>query len=192
MRSLTVLLLANLVMPVLLSAQEHEHVPGMTHPASSGDTAVHVTSAGQAAFGAISEIVRVLEADPATDWTRVNLEGLRQHLIDMNEVTVRSNVRQENVPGGARFTVEGDGRTRDAIRRMSRAHAGMLTGSGEARVSVEETPSGVRLTILATDAGDQHAVARLRGLGFIGMLTVGDHHGPHHLALARGSTPAGH
>jgi hypothetical protein len=48
-------------------------------------------------------------------------------------------------------------------------------------------PGGVRLTVTARGAaGDEKAVARLRGLGFIGLLTLGAHHGPHHLAMARG------
>ncbi len=37
---------------------------------------------GQDAFGAIQEIVRVLESDPKTDWSKVDLEALRQHLGD--------------------------------------------------------------------------------------------------------------
>jgi len=183
------LAIAGLLAPTFLGAQEHEHRPGMVHPSSTADSAVRIESPGQAAYGAIAEIVRVLEKDPATDWSKVNLEALRQHLIDMHEVTIGAVVSQENVPGGARFTVEGEGRARDAVRRMSRAHAEMLNQTGEARVTVEEAPSGVRLTILAADAGDARAVARLRGLGFIGMLTLGEHHGPHHLAMARG---AGH
>jgi hypothetical protein len=40
-------------------------------------------SSGQDAFGAISEIVRMLKANPRTDWSRVNIEALRQHLIDI-------------------------------------------------------------------------------------------------------------
>ena len=39
---------------------------------------------GQAAFGAMAEVVRTLEGDPATDWSKVDIERLRQHLIDMN------------------------------------------------------------------------------------------------------------
>ncbi len=35
---------------------------------------------------------------------------------------------------------------------------------------------------------DAKAVVRLRGLGFIGLLTVGAHHGPPHLAMAKGET----
>lgn len=187
MRPSTILVIAGLLAPMLLAAQEHVHQPGMVHPSSTADSAMRIESPGQAAYGAIAEIVRVLDADPATDWSKVNLEVLRQHLIDMHEVTIGAVVRQENVPGGARFTVEGEGRTRDAVRRMSRAHAAMLKQTGEARMTVEETPSGVRLTILAADTGEARAVARLRALGFIGMLTLGEHHGPHHLAMTRGA-----
>ena len=46
---------------------------------------------GQDPFGAIQEIVRILEADPSTDWSKVNIAALREHLIDMNEVTLRAD-----------------------------------------------------------------------------------------------------
>src|SRR5437764_5713379 len=35
---------------------------------------------GQAAFGAIQEVVELLEADPTTDWAKVNIAALREHL----------------------------------------------------------------------------------------------------------------
>jgi hypothetical protein len=38
---------------------------------------------GQVAFGAIPEVVRILEANPATEWSKVNISALQQHLIDM-------------------------------------------------------------------------------------------------------------
>src|SRR6516225_4871594 len=38
---------------------------------------------GQDAFGAIQEIVQILQSDPTTDWSKVNISALRQHLIDM-------------------------------------------------------------------------------------------------------------
>ena len=56
---------------------------------------------------------RILEADPTTDWSWINLATLLEHLIDMHEVTLNAVVRQEPVPGGARFAVEGTGRTRE-------------------------------------------------------------------------------
>ena len=49
---------------------------------------------GQEAFGTIQEIVRILESDPATDWSKVNIGALREHLIDMDEVTMRIRTMQ--------------------------------------------------------------------------------------------------
>src|SRR5271167_2194275 len=48
------------------------------------------TMPGQDAFGAIQEIVQILQSDPKTDWSKVDLEALRQHLIDMNKVTLKA------------------------------------------------------------------------------------------------------
>jgi hypothetical protein len=54
------------------------------------------------------------------------------------------------------------------------------------RTSVTDIPGGARLTVTASDARDTATVARIRALGFIGLLTVGNHHAQHHMALARG------
>jgi hypothetical protein len=61
---------------------------GGMHEASTAPTLP-----GQDAFGAIQEVVRILESDPKTDWSKVDLEALRQHLIDMNEVTLKGRGR---------------------------------------------------------------------------------------------------
>src|SRR6267142_5337363 len=68
-------------------------------PAARGAMAIP-TLPGQDAFGAVQEIVRILEADPATDWSKVALEALRQHLIDMNEVTLRADATAMDIEGG--------------------------------------------------------------------------------------------
>jgi hypothetical protein len=36
----------------------------------------------------------MLEADPATDWAKANIGALREHLIDMDEITMRARPRQ--------------------------------------------------------------------------------------------------
>ena len=77
------------------------------------------TMPGQDAFGAIQEIVRILETDPKTDWSKVNLEALRQHLIDMSEVTLKADAVTKPIDGGIQVTVTGTGRTVDAIQRLS-------------------------------------------------------------------------
>jgi hypothetical protein len=144
------------------------------------------TMSGQAAFAAITEIVRLLDADSATDWSKVNIEALRQHLIDMDEVTMRSSIAQRNIDGGAVFEVTGTGRTVMAIRRLAASHARMIGQEGIYRTNEVEIPDGARVTITLVNAANSAAVARLRGLGYAGLLTEGNHHAAHHLALARG------
>ena len=145
---------------------------------------------GQDAYAAIAEVVRILESDRGTNWSKVDLEALRQHLIDMNDVTLRSLVKQSLVAGGATFEVTGEGRTAEAIRRMLTAHAPMLEMLPEYSAKAEEISGGTRLTVRAKKAGDSATEARIRGLGFIGMMTVGAHHTVHHLAIARGDAAA--
>ena len=43
--------------------------------------------------------------------------------------------------------------------------------------------TGVLLTVTSTDP---HQAARIRGLGFTGIMAEGSHHQAHHLAMARG------
>jgi hypothetical protein len=122
----------------------------------------------------------------------VDLERLRQHLIDMNEVTLRAEVTASAVPGGLAMDVTGAGRTERAIRAMVVPHAAELDRMPGLAARAESIPGGVRLTVTARDAGDARAVARVRGLGFIGLLTLGAHHQPHHLAMARGEAMPAH
>jgi hypothetical protein len=147
---------------------------------------------GQDAFGAIAEIVRLLDADPSTDWTKVDIERLRQHLIDMNEVVLRSTVTQTPVSGGLAMEITGTGRTEQAIRAMVAPHAVELDRSPSFAAKTASIPGGVRLTVLAKNPDDVKVVARIRGLGFAGLLTEGAHHQAHHLAMAKGEALEGH
>jgi hypothetical protein len=150
------------------------------------------TVPGQDAFGAIAEIVRILDADPRTDWSRVELERLRQHLIDMNEVVLHAAVKASPVEAGLSMDVTGADRTEQAIRAMVVPHAAELAAMPGLTAKTEPIPGGVRLIVTARDADDMKAAARVRGLGFIGLLTLGAHHEAHHLAMARGEVTAGH
>ena len=141
---------------------------------------------GQAAFAAIAEIVRKLKADPTTDWSKVNIEAVRQHLIDMDNVEMRSVVKQVSVPGGVSLDITGEGPVAGAIKRMGAMHAAALNEEGEYVAKSTEIPGGVRLVVTAKDPNDAGVAARLRGLGFAGLLAEGDHHAAHHMMLARG------
>jgi hypothetical protein len=165
------------------------HLPGHH---TTAPTAGAATLPGQDAFGAIAEVVRLLEADPGTDWSRVDLERLRQHLIDMNEVVLRSEVKSSSVPGGLAMEITGAARTEQAIRAMVAPHAVELDRMSEWAARTESIPGGLRLTVTSRTPEDAKAVARIRGLGFIGLLVQGGHHGPHHLAMAKGEALPGH
>jgi hypothetical protein len=146
------------------------------------------TMPGQAAFGAISEVVRMLKADPRTDWSRVNVEALRRHLIDMDDVTMHAVVAQRNVAGGLEMEVTGTGNTAAAIKRMAVNHSKMLDQGTEYHVVAREIANGAVITVTSRDGSDARMVAQIRGLGFAGLMTEGDHHAAHHIALARGDT----
>jgi hypothetical protein len=181
------------------SSSECPKLIGSTADHTAMDHAAHLTaptkcpgeiptSPGQAAFGAISEVVQLLKADPNTDWSKVNVEALRQHLIDMDEVTMHSAVTQRNVPGGIQVDVAGSGRGAAAIKRMALSHTKMLDEGTEYHATATAIPGGARITVTAKDASDARLVAVIRGLGFAGLMTEGAHHAPHHLAIARGES----
>ncbi len=161
--------------------QHMQHMQPMQH-GDAGHAAMP-TMPGQDAFGTVQEIVRILEADPKTDWAKVDLEALRQHLIDMNDVTLKADAKTVPVDGGIEATVTGTGRTAGAIQRMLVAHAAELGKMNGWSAKAEKIADGVRLTVTS---GDPAQVARIRGLGFIGLMASGAHHQPHHLAMARG------
>jgi hypothetical protein len=138
---------------------------------------------GQDAFGAIQEIVRILDADPRTDWSKVDLEALRQHLIDMNEVTLKADAAPKQIDGGLEIAITGTGRTLSAIQRMVPAWAQAMDDHQGWSTKAAPLPNGDLLTVTATDPNE---VQHIRGLGFIGLLVSGSMHQPHHLAMAKG------
>lgn len=145
--------------------------------------------AGQSAFAAIQEIVLLLNEDPSTDWERVDLEALRQHLRDMDEVTLRADAVTEPIRGGVVVAVTGTGRTQEAIRRMVPAHAVELDKVEGWEAAGQVVADGAKLTVTSTDPEETR---RIRGLGFIGLMAMGAHHQAHHLAIARGEPVHAH
>lgn len=157
---------------------------GMMHQPSG--EAAQPSLPGQDAFGAIQEVVRLLEADPNTDWSKVNIAALREHLIDMNEVTLHAAADERRLDNGVEIAVTGEGRVLDAIKRMVPAHARELNGMNGWAATTEELANGVRLTVTSSDPKQ---VPKLQALGFIGLMVQGGHHKPHHLAIASGRYP---
>jgi len=158
---------------------------GMGQPGMMGTQtgmAGQPTMPGQDAFGTIQEVVQILESDPTTDWSKVNIAALREHLIDMNEVTLHAIAAQRALDDGIEIAVTGDGRTLEAIKRMVPAHVGELSKIGW-NVKTEDLPNGVKLTVTTNDPKQ---VIKLKALGFMGIMAQGGHHQPHHLMMAKG------
>src|SRR5690349_14873456 len=188
------LALLSLLLPVMALGQtaERPHAgPDRAMPMDhmqmmhKGANSAVPTQPGQGAFAAIQEIVQILEADPHTDWSKVDIEGLRQHLIDMNNVTLAATVKNEPIDGGMRFVVTGKGAVADSIRRMTAAHSATMDGMGNWHFRAEEIDGGATLDVRVPPED----LSKLKALGFIGVMTRGMHHQEHHLMIARGEHP---
>jgi hypothetical protein len=178
-------------------AQMHAHMMRMMQGGMHGGASQHnmmgmhsgmtgqPTLPGQDAFGAIQEVVQILQSDPTTDWSKVNISALRQHLIDMNEVTLHAVAAERNLDTGIEIAVTGEGRTLDAIKRMVPSHVSELVKVGW-NAKTEDLPSGVKLTVITNDPKE---VIKLHALGFMGLMVQGGHHQPHHLMMAKGEMP---
>lgn len=160
----------------------HDNAAQAEHNAQA--TQAIPTETGQSAFAAIAEIVALLQADPNTDWDQVNFASLRAHLVDMNAVTLLADVAAAQIDGGAVFEVaSSNAKTTGSIRRMLLAHGNTMSGVEGFDMASVKIDGGARITVTGPNP------AMIRGLGFFGVMTLGMHHQPHHLALALGQTP---
>lgn len=162
----------------------HAGTSGHMHVQQTGATRAS-TMPGQDAFGAIQEIIQILQSDPKTDWSKVNIDALRRHLIDMNEITLHAAATSRAFDNGIEFTVTGEGRTLEAIKGMVPAHVNELHEIGWNAKS-EDLLNGVKLTVLASEA---QPLTKLKALGFVGIMVQGGHHQRHHLMMAMGQFP---
>ena len=141
---------------------------------------------GQSQFAAIAEIVTSLRDDPETDWTHVNIKALRDHLVDMDNVTTTASVQRTVDELSVSFSVTGDESVTSSIRRMVLAHSPMLQRSSGWSVVAEEQSDGATMIVRASS---NEELNQLLGLGFFGLMTIGAHHQQHHLMIATGQSP---
>jgi hypothetical protein len=171
----------------MMQSGEHSTEGGMqTGMATGMDTGLMpATEAGQSAFAAIEEIVLALSNDPDTDWSKVDIDGLREHLVDMELVFTDADVTTKPVDFGLEFTITGTGKTTGAIQRMTVAHSGVMEDSGPWSFNAVKTDTGAVLTV-TTPVDD---LARMKAIGFFGIISLGMHHQEHHWMMATGSNP---
>lgn len=166
-------------------------LPGL-HQGGHGGHGGHMSAAssgmpveaGQSAFAATAEIVAMLQSSDATDWSRVDITTLRNHLVDMNALMMNTSVTHEVVDGGMRAIIRGTPEVLAAVKRMVPAHSQMLKASHSFALEFD-SQSNEAVWLVTTD--DDALVDQIRGLGFYGLMATGSHHQPHHLAVATGN-----
>lgn len=176
----------------LAQTMHADHGEGMDHAAHGQDrsaVSALLTEPGQGAFAALSEVVRVLEADPDTNWSTVDLAGLRAHLVDMDRLVSDTTVTETELPNGLSASSTGDVKTTATLRRMVPAHAAQLGKDDRWRVESLEIEGGMELRVTSEDPA---VIARIKGLGFFGLMASQDHHREHHLMMARGEDAHAH
>jgi hypothetical protein len=152
----------------------HHHNRGTMPQAHANNTPL--TEPGNGAFAAIQEAVGQLMANPNTDWRRVNLEALRQHLVDMDNFTLHVKVvSQKPVRGGVAFIVKPT--TADAagsLDRLFAAHPEILKRESGWHMHAKKIKGGgYSARVTSRNPAD---VAKIRGLGYIGIVALGKHH----------------
>jgi hypothetical protein len=154
-----------------------------THMKADSVAVSPLTEPGQGAFASLSEIVSVLEADPETDWSQVNLGALRDHLVDMDRLVTYTTVKELELTNGVRAVASADADTIATLRRMVPAHAAELAKDDRWDVEVKEGAESLELTATSADSG---AILRIKSLGYFGLMASQDHHKEHHVMMARG------
>lgn len=173
-----------------LAADGHS---GMNHHAHNIDSsASQLTEAGNDVFGTLQEVIKKLNNNPDTDWAKVDIEALRQHLLDMHDMTLNVEViSQKSIRHGLQAIIKPTtARAEVALDRVFKAHPGQLQRETGWQMSV--TKNGKHYTLTTTSTKPEEAI-KIRGLGYIGLMAYGNHHQPHHWGMATGNNPhAGH
>lgn len=167
---------------------EGNHSAMMNHEHKMEMSSRGLTEAGNDAFGTIQEVIAKLNNNPNTDWTKVNLEALRQHLLDMNDMTLNVEVvSQEPIRNGMKAIVRPTtARAALALERVFKAHPTMLKKETGWTMLIKKQNDQY---ILTTTSENPRDTSKIRGLGYIGLMAYGNHHQPHHWAMATGENP---
>ncbi len=145
-----------------------------------------LTMPGNEIFGTIQEVIHKLEANPNTDWSKVNLEALRQHLLDMKAFTEEVDVVDKKpIADGVEIHVRPHTKQAEgALKRLFSIHPKML--KQEEGWDMTAKQNGNQLWTITCTTRKPSEVEKIRALGYIGLLAEGSHHQLHHWMIATG------
>ncbi len=158
----------------------------MNHMSKDGKTLL--LEAGNDVFGTIQEVIKKLESDPNTDWSKVNIEALRVHLADMQDMTLNIKVlSQKNIPNGIEVTIKATTpRANKALKKAFMAHPSQLKQETGWDMVVKNQNQNFTIKATTTKSNE---IDKIRALGYIGLMAYGSHHQPHHWMIATGNNP---
>ncbi len=150
-----------------------------------------LTEAGNDIFGTIQEVITNLNANPHTDWTKVNITALKEHLLDMRDMTINVEViSKKALKNGSEILIRPTNkRARQAMKRVLSGHPAQLKNETSWQMKVQKNGLKYLLTTTTNKAKD---VNKIIGLGYIGLMAYGSHHQPHHWSIATGNNPHSH
>jgi len=102
-------------------------------------------------------------------------------------MTLNVNVTQTRIDNGFKAVVTPT--TSRAVRSVAKvlsAHPAQMKVETGWDMQVQNNNGVFTLTVTTNNVKD---VAKIRGLGYIGVMAYGDHHQPHHWAMASGDNP---
>ena len=181
--SLIVLTLSLFVSSSLSYAAEDMHAGH-----NMAGTKSRLTESGNDAFGTLQEVLQNLRADPKTDWSKVNLEALRQHLADMRNFTLDIDVvSQTPIANGVEIIlVPHNSRVSQSLDRAFSAHPAQL--KRETGWDMKTYKLNGQYKIIVTGKSESDTL-KINGLGYIGIMAWGNHHQSHHWMMAKGGNP---
>lgn len=144
---------------------------------------------GPPALAVLAEILARLEADPATDWRRVDLEAVRAHLRDLDRVILAAEAEPRELVGGVELRVSGsDAASEAAIQRLLPAAAERLAAARRWRLATRPIEGGLLVEIRSRDPRETE---RIRASGLVALLVAAASDEAYLLDLARGEPLAG-
>ncbi len=139
---------------------------------------------GQAIFGALSEVNKLIEENEMINWATVDIDALWEHLQDMNALMTGVNVDKVSLANGLKMRISGTGAAKKAMDNMLPAHSTFLKGvRPDWNINLSSDGSDYVLVVTSAIASE---IQRIKALGFSGFMVQDDHHAAHHLSLALG------
>jgi len=188
------MILAAVILSLILGFQALSHAADHSsgqhsgHAHSGSQSAVPLTEAGNDTYGTLQEALQQLLADPKTDWSKVNMEALRQHLVDMNNFTVNIDIVQQTpIKNGVEIILHPHNkRVAESLKRMFAAHPAQLKNETGWDMKIVDLNGKYKISISTRDLNE---VKKIQGLGYIGIMAWGNHHQAHHWMIAKGGNP---